>query len=75
MKNNKSLLLIVMLLTAGVASAQYAQEKPNVEFMFKVEAGYLHNVGNYGKPTTEATGPDIKGTGQPGLLPRRRCRL
>ena len=63
MKNNKSLLLIVMLLTAGVASAQYAQEKPNVEFMFKVEAGYLHNVGNYGKPTTEATGPDIKGTG------------
>ena len=63
MKNNKSLLLIVMLLTAGVASAQYAQEKPNVEFMFKVEAGYLHNVGNDGKPTTEATGPDIKGTG------------
>jgi len=63
MKNIKALSLIVMLMAAGMASAQYVQEKPNVEFMFKVEAGYLHNVGNYGQPTTEATGPDIQGTG------------
>ena len=63
MKNIKALLLIVMLMAAGAVSAQFTQDRPNVEFMFKVEAGYLHNVGNYGKPKVEATSTDIQGTG------------
>ena len=66
MKNIKAVLLIVTLMASGIAQAQYVQEKPNVEFMFKVEAGYLHAVGNYGQPTTEATeasGANIQGTG------------
>jgi hypothetical protein len=63
MKNIKALSLIVMLMSAGVASAQYAQEKPNVEFMFKAEAGYLHNVGNYGDPTNNEGGPNAQGIG------------
>lgn len=49
MKNIKIVLLIVMLAAASSATAQFKQEKPNVEYMLKVEAGYLHNVGNYGK--------------------------
>ena len=52
-----------MLLTATAVSAQYSQERPNVEYMFKIEMGYLHNVGNYGTPKVEASNPDIKGTG------------
>lgn len=63
MKNIKAFLLIVMTIAAGAASAQYMQEKPNVEYMFKIEAGYLHNVGNYGKPAAEPTTTDIQGTG------------
>ncbi len=63
MKNIKAVLLIVTVMAASAAQAQYVQDKPNVEFMFKVEAGYLHNVGNYGQPTVEATSPDIVGTG------------
>ena len=52
-----------MLLTATAVSAQYSQERPNVEYMFKIEMGYLHNVGNYGTPKVEASTTDIKGTG------------
>ena len=52
-----------MLLTATAVSAQYSQERPKVEYMFKIEMGYLHNVGNYGTPKVEASTPDIKGTG------------
>ena len=63
MKNIKASLLIVMLMAAGVVSAQFTQDRPNVEFMFKVEAGYLHNVGNYGQPKVEATTTDIVGSG------------
>ena len=57
MKNIRTVLLVVMLLAATTASAQYTQDKPNVEFMFKVEAGYLHNVGNYGKPEIDGVNP------------------
>ena len=57
MKNIRTVLLVVMLLVATTAKAQYTQDKPNVEFMFKVEAGYLHNVGNYGKPEIEGVNP------------------
>lgn len=49
MKNIRFVLLAVMLVAASSAMAQFKQEKPNVEYMLKVEAGYLHNVGNYGK--------------------------
>ena len=52
-----------MLMTAGAVSAQYTQERPNVEYMFKIEAGYLHKVGNYGKPQVEATSTNIEGSG------------
>ena len=58
MKNIRTVLLVVMLLAATTASAQYTQDKPNTEFMFKVEMGYLHNVGNYGQPEIEGTNPD-----------------
>ena len=57
MKNIRIVLLLVMLLGCTMAKAQYTQDKPNVEFMFKVEAGYLHFVGNYGKPEIEGTDP------------------
>ena len=57
MKNIRTVLLVVMLLGCQTAMAQYTQDKPNVEFMFKVEAGYLHFVGNYGKPEIEGTDP------------------
>ena len=63
MKNIKASLLIVMLMTAGTVAAQYTQDRPNVEYMFKIEAGYLHNVGNYGQPKNEATTTNIEGTG------------
>lgn len=52
-----------MLLAATTASAQYTQDKPNNEFMFKVEMGYLHNVGNYGQPEVEGVNPDILPSG------------
>ena len=55
MKHIKSIFLTVMLLTATAVSAQYSQERPNVEYMFKIEMGYLHNVGNYGTPKVEAS--------------------
>ena len=63
MKNIKALLLIVMLMAAGAVSAQYTQEKPNVEYMFKIEAGYLHKVANYGKPQADAASTNIEGSG------------
>lgn len=56
MKNIKSVLLIVMLLTATSVSAQFTQDRPNVEYMLKIEAGYLHNVGNYGKASSNSNG-------------------
>lgn len=52
-----------MLLSAVPAAAQYTQFKPATEFMFKVEAGYLHNVGNYGQPQIEGTNPADLPTG------------
>ncbi|MCQ2261004.1 MAG: hypothetical protein MJZ77_06425 [Bacteroidales bacterium] len=54
MKQIKSFLLIAMLMAATTVMAQYTQDNPNVEYMFKVEVGYLHNVGNYGSPETPA---------------------
>ena len=63
MKKINAVILIVMMMDAGAASAQYTQDRPKVEYMFKVEAGYLHYIGNYGKPAVSATNPDIKGTG------------
>ena len=57
MKSIRIVLSVVMLLAATTASAQYTQDRPNVEFMFKVEAGYLHNVGNYGQPEIEGVNP------------------
>ena len=65
MKKINAVILIVMMMAAGTARAQYTQDKPNVEFMFKVEAGYMHYVGNYGSPTKEEANPNIKvpGTG------------
>lgn len=63
MKNIKSLLLIVMLVAATSVSAQYTQDNPKCEYMLKIEAGYLHNVGNFGTPAVEATNPNIEGTG------------
>lgn len=56
MKNIKFVLLIVMLFAASSAMAQFKQEKPNVEYMLKVEAGYLHNVGNYGQQKVVSDG-------------------
>ena len=41
MKNIKFVLLIVMLFAASSAMAQFKQEKPNVEYMLKVEAMVL----------------------------------
>ena len=58
MKSIRIVLSLVMLLAATRVSAQYTQDRPNVEFMFKVEAGYLHNVGNYGKPEIDGVDPD-----------------
>ena len=52
-----------MLMAAGAVSAQYTQEKPNVEYMFKIEAGYLHKVANYGKPQADAASTNIEGSG------------
>ena len=46
-----------MVLTAATASAQYSQDRPKAEFMLKVEAGYLHHVGHFGQPQTEALTP------------------
>ena len=57
MKNTRTLLLAILLMASYAASAQYTQQRPNTEFMFKVEAGYLHSVGNYGKPEIEAVDP------------------
>lgn len=54
---------MVMALAAGSAMAQYSQDRPKVEYMFKVEAGYLHNIGNWGTPATPATTTDVEGTG------------
>ncbi len=48
-----------MLIAASSAMAQYTQQRPNVEYMFKLEAGYLHNVGNYGKPTIDGVAPNV----------------
>ena len=58
MKNIKTVILTLMLLAATSATAQYTQDRPNTEFMIKVEAGYLHNVGNYGKVETEGVKPN-----------------
>lgn len=59
MKKLNIVLLIVMLVAAMSASAQYTQQRPKVEYMFKVEAGYLHNVGNYGKPEIDGVAPNV----------------
>lgn len=42
-----------MLLMATTVSAQYTQNNPKVEYMLKIEAGYLHNVGNWGTPKND----------------------
>ena len=41
MKNIKAVLLIVMTIAAGAASAQYMQEKPNVEVIEDGDIGKL----------------------------------
>lgn len=63
MRNIKIVLLIVMVLATAKVSAQYSQDRPNVEFMIKVEAGYLHNVGNYGQPEIDGTLPHATPSG------------
>lgn len=59
MKNIRNVILTLMLLAATTATAQYTQQRPNSEFMFKVEVGYLHNVGNYGKPAVDGHGANV----------------
>lgn len=56
MKNIKTLILIALIAVATSASAQFSQSKASVEYMFKVEAGYLHNVGNYGQANVNSNG-------------------
>lgn len=65
MKQIKTFLLIAMLMAATTVSAQYTQDNANVEYMFKVEVGYLHGVGNYGSPETPAPAnhTNLKGVG------------
>ena len=63
MNKIKTVLLIVMAMVSGTTMAQYTQENPNCEFMFKVEAGYLHFVGNYGEPAVEPSSTLTEGTG------------
>ena len=63
MKSIKVILFSFLLLTAATASAQYTQDNPKVEYMFKLEAGFLHNVGNYGSPKTDASSTNTKETG------------
>lgn len=63
MKNIRTVILTLMLLAATTATAQYTQQRPNSEFMFKVEAGYLHNVGNYGKPAIDGTNANVTPSG------------
>lgn len=63
MKSIKVTFLLVMLMAATTLSAQYTQDNPKVEYMFKIEAGYLHNSGNYGSPTNDATTTNTEGTG------------
>lgn len=59
MKKINIVLLILMLFAAMSASAQYTQQRPKVEYMLKIEAGYLHNVGNYGKPAIDGVAPNV----------------
>lgn len=63
MKNIKIVLLIVMVVAAMSASAQYTQHRPNVEYMLKLEAGYMHNVANYGSPAIEGVNPNDRPSG------------
>lgn len=56
MRNVKIVLLMVMLVAASSAMAQFKQDKPKVEYMLKVEAGYLHNMGNYGQQKVVSDG-------------------
>ncbi|MCQ2273950.1 MAG: hypothetical protein MJZ86_04055 [Bacteroidales bacterium] len=63
MKKINIVLLIVMLFAAVSASAQYTQQRPNVEYMLKIEAGYLQNVGNYGKPSIDGVAPNVRPQG------------
>ena len=63
MKSIKVILFASLLLTATAASAQYTQDNPKVEYMFKLEAGYLHNVGNYGSPTNDPSNTNTQETG------------
>lgn len=63
MKSIKVILLSFLMLSAMTASAQYTQDNPKVEGMFKIEAGFLHNVGNYGTPTNEPNNTQTQETG------------
>lgn len=63
MKSIKVILLSFLLLSATAASAQYTQDNPKVEGMFKIEAGFLHNVGNYGSPTNDPNNTNTQETG------------
>lgn len=63
MKKIKIVLLIVMVFAAISASAQYTQQRPNVEYMLKVEGGFMHNIGHYGNPDQEAFKPTDRPSG------------
>ena len=63
MKAPKIIILTALMAFAATATAQYTQENPNVEYMFKIEAGFMHNAGNYGSPQTDATTTDATATG------------
>lgn len=63
MKSKKLILVTILLLSATAASAQYTQDNPKVEGMFKIEAGFLHNVGNYGSPTNDPSSTNTEKTG------------
>ena len=56
---NKIKLFTLMLMMGATFSsfAQFSQDRPKNEYMLKVEAGYLHNVGNTGTPEKPATNP------------------
>ena len=65
MKHFKTLLTLILLLSAVSASAQYTQQRPNVEYMLKVEAGFNANLGvNFASYDDQNTiNRDIKGSG------------
>ena len=65
MKSIRYIISALLLLVSTTVSAQYTQNNPKVEYMLKVEAGYLHFINNYGEPDKIPSSADIQGTGFP----------